>query len=185
MESDELDRLRESFRSMLDKRALPPEGLKDLAATLFLTCYATIAKCEETLANRQIPAAELGLRAQELSRSLDAGNVLGYIDFLAALPERFKQARQAGVSAVKSEGAKRARAARESKAEQVRKYALHLANEGKYPSRRNAAEKIKARVSARYLEVMGKFLSDERAQKTIEGWLKDLGFVPTPRPKRT
>ncbi|MCL9851195.1 hypothetical protein RSP673_011155 [Ralstonia solanacearum P673] len=185
MESDELDRLRQSFRSMLDKRALPPEGLKDLAATLFLTCFATIAKCEETLANRQIPAAELGLHAQELSRSLEAGNVLGCIDFLAALPVRFKQARQAGVSAVKSEGGKRARAAREIKAEQVRKYALDLANEGKYPSRRNAVEKIKDRVMARYLDVMGKPMSVERAHKTIDKWLKDLGFVPTPRSKRT
>lgn len=184
MESVDLETLRLSFRSMLDKRALPEEKLKDLASTLFLTCYATMAKCEEALANREIPDAELALHAQELSQSLEAGNVLGYIDFLASLPERFKQARQDGVATVKSESGKKARAAREAKLKPVREYALQLANDGKYPSRRNAAEKIKTQVSARYAEVMNKPLTEGNAQDTIEDWLKDLGFIPTPRQKR-
>lgn len=168
---------------MLDKRALPPEGLKDLAATLFLTCFATIAKCEETLANRQIPAAELELRAKELSRSLDAGNVLGYIDFLAALPERFKQVRQAGVVAVKSEGGKTAAAAKQKKLQPVKEYALKLANEGSYRSRRSAAIDIKERVSEFQRKTIGRSLMPDQAQRTVDGWLKELGYVPTVRGK--
>ncbi|WP_343661096.1 hypothetical protein [Ralstonia sp.] len=177
MESNELDRLQQSFRSMLDKRAFPPERLKDLAATLFLTCYATIAKCEETIATRQIPAAELGLHAQELSQPLEAGNVLGYIDFLAALPERFEQARQAGVVAVKSDGGKNAAAAKQKKRQPVKEYALKLANEGNYPSRRNAAINIKERVSDFQLRTIGRGLMPDQAQRTIEGWLKELGYA--------
>ncbi|EGY64361.1 MULTISPECIES: hypothetical protein [Ralstonia] len=183
MESDELDRLRQSFRSMLDKRALPLEGLKDLAATLFLTCFATIAKCEETLANRQIPTAELELHAQELSWSIEAGNVLAFIDFLAALPVRFEQARQAGVVAVKSDGGKNAAAAKQKKLQPVKEYALKLANEGNYRSRRSAAIGIKDRVSEFQLTTIGRALMPDQAQRTVEGWLKELGYVPNARRK--
>lgn len=181
MESDELDRLRQSFRSMLDKRALPLEGLKDLAATLFLTCFATIAKCEETLAHRQIPTAELELHAQELSWSLEAGNVLAFIDFLAALPVRFEQARQAGVVAVKSDGGKNAAAAKQKKLQPVKEYALKLANEGDYRSRRSAAIGIKDRVSEFQRTTIGRGLMPDQAQRTVDGWLKELGYAPTAR----
>ncbi|MGA3845969.1 hypothetical protein ACI2UC_20320 [Ralstonia nicotianae] len=178
MEPDDLDRLRLSFRAMLDKRALPEEKLKGLATSLFLACYATMAKCEEALANREISDAELACHAQELSRSLEAGNALGFIDFLAALPERFKQARQAGVVAVKSDGGKKAAEAKKAKLEPVKEFALELANEGNYPSRRNAAINIKERVSEFHRQIVGRCLMPDQAAKTIDGWLKDLGYAP-------
>jgi len=148
-----------------------------------LTCFATIAKCEETLANRQIPTAELELHAQELSWSIEAGNVLAFIDFLAALPVRFEQARQAGVVAVKSDGGKNAAAAKQKKLQPVKEYALKLANEGNYRSRRSAAIGIKDRVSEFQLTTIGRALMPDQAQRTVEGWLKELGYVPNARRK--
>ncbi len=109
--------------------------------------------------------------------------MLAFIDFLAALPVRFEQARQAGVVAVKSDGGKNAAAAKQKKLQPVKEYALKLANEGNYRSRRSAAIGIKDRVSEFQLTTIGRALMPDQAQRTVEGWLKELGYVPNARRK--
>lgn len=176
MNTDTIDGLRSSYRSMLDARNLSPDQLKDLAAALFVTCYATVTKCEESLADRDIPAAETAGHVSTLQATLDQGHVLASLDFLADLPARFKAAREAGEVAASSKSGKRAVDAKEKKLQRVRKYALDLANASAGWTKTDVLDEIVESVKANYLKVTGRPMTG-RGRATISGWLKEAGFI--------
>jgi hypothetical protein len=76
------------------------------------------------------------------------------------------------------EKAKKAKAAQAAKWEPIRQYAIGLANEGNYPSRRQAVLAIKDRV-IEYAKTLGVSMKAQQAETTIAGWLKDLGYTPS------
>lgn len=176
MKPNPIDSLRLSYRSMLDARNLSPDQLKDLAATLFVTCYATIIKCEESIANRDVPASEIADHVRELSPSLNQGNVLPSLEYLEELPKRFAAARIAGIAATKSKSGKNAVAARVKKTDAVRKYALDLAQASKERTKTGVLDEILDAVKTRYQSSVGRPMTD-RARATISGWLLEDGFV--------
>jgi hypothetical protein len=177
MKSDDFDRLRLSYRSMLDKRDLSTEQLKALAAALFVACYATIAKGEEVLAHRDISESEIANHIRGLSESLEQGNVLASLDFLAELPARFEAAREVGKVTFKSESGETAVAGREAKRKPVRDYALNLANKSTARTKSGVLDEIVDDVMDFYLKATGSRLSADRGRATISEWLLKAGFV--------
>ncbi|WP_152608095.1 hypothetical protein [Burkholderia sp. A9] len=176
MKPNPIDSLRLSYRSMLDARNLSPDQLKDLAATLFVTCYATIIKCEESIADRAVPASEITDHARELSASLTQGHVLPSLEYLAELPDRFASARVAGIKATKSESGRTAVGARDKKILAVRKYALDLANASKARTKTGVLNEILEPVMAHFLSSTGRPMTS-RGRATVSNWLLEDGFV--------
>lgn len=76
------------------------------------------------------------------------------------------------------EKAKKAKAAQDAKWEPIRQYAIGLANEGNYPSRRQAVLAIKDRV-IEHAKTIGVSMKAQQAETTVDGWLKDLGYAPS------
>lgn len=80
---------------------------------------------------------------------------------------------------IKRREAKKGAKAKDEKLEPVRRFALKLASCGNYPSRRQAVFAIKADVLDYARTLDGVSLSEQQAEKTIDGWLKDLGYTPS------
>ncbi|WP_186247301.1 hypothetical protein [Burkholderia gladioli] len=82
------------------------------------------------------------------------------------------------VQEILSERGRRGGEARDEKFDPIRQFALKLANDGAYPSRRQAVLAIKTQVVDHAIS-MGVKMSHQQSQTTIEGWLKDLGYTPS------
>lgn len=80
---------------------------------------------------------------------------------------------------IKRREARRGAKAKDEKLEPVRQFAFKLANDGNYPSRRQAVFAIKVDVLDYARTLDGVSLSEQQAEKTIDGWLKDLGYAPS------
>ncbi|WP_087723365.1 hypothetical protein [Pandoraea sp. PE-S2T-3] len=80
---------------------------------------------------------------------------------------------------IKRREAQRGGEAKREKFAPVRQYALDLANRGSFPSRRQAVLAIKSGVLAFAKTLDGVSMSEQQAEKTIDGWLKDLGYTPS------
>ncbi|MBU9196000.1 hypothetical protein KTD33_15855 [Burkholderia gladioli] len=79
---------------------------------------------------------------------------------------------------LKRREAKKGAATKDEKFDPIRKFALNLANDGSYPSRRQAVLAIKEQVLT-YANSLGVSMSVQQSDKTIDGWLKDLGYTPS------
>ncbi|MGZ7175994.1 hypothetical protein ACXKTX_20455 [Burkholderia gladioli] len=82
------------------------------------------------------------------------------------------------VSEIKRREAKKGAEAKDEKFEPIRQFALNLAESGAYPSRRQAVLAIKEQVLT-YATSLGVSMSVQQSDKTIDGWLKDLGYTPS------
>ncbi|BET09405.1 hypothetical protein [Pandoraea sputorum] len=80
---------------------------------------------------------------------------------------------------IKRREAQRGGEAKREKFAPVRQHALELANCGSFPSRRQAVLAIKSAVLAFATTIDGISMSEQQAEKTIDGWLKDLGYTPS------
>ncbi|PYE23147.1 hypothetical protein C7410_10844 [Paraburkholderia silvatlantica] len=92
-----------------------------------------------------------------------------------SIDEIEKAAIEKGKIAISKQGAQ----ARARKLEPVREYAVSLAQEKSYPSRRQAVLAIKDRVLERAKGLDGVSMSADQAEKTIDGWLKKSGYTPS------
>ncbi|PYE23148.1 hypothetical protein C7410_10845 [Paraburkholderia silvatlantica] len=75
---------------------------------------------------------------------------------------------------IKRREAKKGAKAKDEKLDPVRQFARKLANDGNYPSRRQAVFAIKADVLDYARTLDGVSLSEQQAEKTIDGWLKEM-----------
>ncbi|CAG4908291.1 hypothetical protein [Paraburkholderia saeva] len=80
---------------------------------------------------------------------------------------------------IKRRESKKGAAAKSEKLAPVRQFALSLANDGNYPSRRQAVLAIKCRVLEYVRSLEGISMSEHQAETTIDGWLKNLGYTPS------
>ncbi|HDR9236404.1 hypothetical protein [Burkholderia vietnamiensis] len=91
---------------------------------------------------------------------------------------KYRQAKEA-LSMAPTQLARKGAAARKERLDPVRQFALQLANAGSYRSRRQAVLAIKDRVVSHARSLLNISMSEQQAEKTIDGWLKDLGYTPS------
>lgn len=82
-------------------------------------------------------------------------------------------------SKIKRDMAQNGAKAKDEKLEPVREFALNLANDGSYPSRRQAVLAIKTRVIDYAHAIEGVSMSEQQAERTIDGWLKKSDYTPS------
>lgn len=75
--------------------------------------------------------------------------------------------------------ARRGGEAKRGKFDPVRQFALDLANRGHFPSRRQAVLAIRGDVLAYAQTIDGLSMSEQQAEKTIDNWLRELGYTPS------
>lgn len=80
---------------------------------------------------------------------------------------------------IKRRDAQKGASAKSQKLDPVREYAVQLANEKTYPSRRQAVLSIKDRVLIYANSLDGISMSSDQAFTTIDGWLKKAGYTPS------
>jgi hypothetical protein len=116
--------------------------------------------------------------------ALESGNHHAAVTFML-MAERFLGQAERAYRGPKI-SAKKGGSANRSRFEPLMQYAVDLANQGDYPSRRQASLGILKRVvdEAKRLGIT-LTLDEGNAQKTIDGWLKKKAYVARPRTQRS
>lgn len=123
------------------------------------------------------------LRALESSidrlNDLSVGELESLVDDGDQLSKRIADLSLRVADELKRRDAKKGKQAQDAKWEPVRDFAWKLANNKNYPSRRQAVLAVKNEVID-YARTLGLVMSLTQAETTIDGWLKERGFVSTP-----
>ncbi|WNC88819.1 hypothetical protein RI103_14035 [Paraburkholderia sp. FT54] len=112
-----------------------------------------------------------------ITQCADAANLL-VLDLEKKSSVKYRQVK-AALTVMPRQFALKGAAAKKEKREPVRRYALQLANEGNHRSRRQAVLAIKDLVIAYATTIPGASMSAQQAEKTIDGWLRDMGYTPS------
>ncbi|WP_261546081.1 hypothetical protein [Burkholderia multivorans] len=130
-------------------------------------------------------ASAYARKLSKLESSIDRLSYLPLADLESLVADGDDLARQIAAIGVKisdeikRRDAKKGANAKSQKLDPVREYAVKLANEKSYPSRRQAVLAIKDRVVEYANSLDSVSMSADQALNTIDGWLKRAGYTPS------